>query len=267
MTKTAPTTESPVLEPAQTAAQPLAVMPVAEPAHVQATEPGRAIAAFSNAQAFSDAQRIARGLSASSLVPQAYRGTEGMPNVLIALELANRIGASPLMVMQNLHVVQGRPGWSSSFLIATVNASGKFTPLRFEKTGDDAKDKKFRCRAYAEDRAGGAKCIGSWIDWPMIEAEGWLSKNGSKWKTMPEQMFMYRAAAFWARAFAPELSLGMQTTDELADVYGGMPDVSARAITNNDPAAVDAALLGAPTTKPQQFDPDTGELLPAELQS
>lgn len=266
MSKTATTTDPTAVEPAQPVPLPLVVTPAAEPAHLPTTEPGRAIAAFSNAQAFSDAQRIARGLSASSLVPAAYRGTEGMPNVLIALELANRIGASPLMVMQNLHVVQGRPGWSSSFLIATVNASGKFTPLRFEKTGDDPKDKKFRCRAYAEDKAAGVKCIGSWIDWPMIEAEGWLSKNGSKWKTMPEQMFMYRAAAFWARAFAPELSLGMQTTDELSDVYGGMPDVSARAITDNNPAAVDAALLGAPV-KPSQVDPDTGELLPAELQS
>ena len=31
---------------------------------------------------------------------------------------------------------------------------------------------------------------------------------------MPEQMFMYRAAAFWQRIYAPELSLGMQTIDE-----------------------------------------------------
>lgn len=241
------------------------VTPDASPA---TTEPGRAIAAFSNAQAFSDAQRIARGLSASSLVPQAYRGQEGMPNVLIALELANRIGASPLMVMQNLHVVQGRPGWSSSFLIATVNASGKFSPLRFEKSGEDPKAKSFKCRAYAEDKASGEKCVGAWIDWPMVEAEGWASKNGSKWKTMPEQMFMYRAAAFWARAYAPELSLGMQTTDELADVYGAMPETH-KAMTATDPAAVDAALLGvdeAQATKPAQVDPDTGELLPAELQ-
>lgn len=249
-----------------TVATELKVVPADTP--IAATEPGRAIAAFSNAQAFSDAQRIARGLSASNLVPQQYRGQDGMPNVLIALELANRIGASPLMVMQNLHIVSGRPGWSSSFLIATVNASGKFSPLRFEKVGDDPKAKTFKCRAYADDRAGGERCVGAWIDWPMIEAEGWLSKNGSKWKTMPEQMFMYRAAAFWARAYAPELSMGMQTTDEIADVYGAMPDTTHKALTATDPAAVDAALLGtddAPT-KPQQHDPETGELLPPELQ-
>ncbi len=236
---------------------------------MQTAEPGRAIASFSSAQAFSDAQRIARGLSASSLVPQQYRGQEGMPNVLIALELANRIGASPLLVMQNLHVVQGRPGWSSSFLIATVNASGKFSPLRFEKVGEDPKAKTFKCRAYAEEKASGEKCVGSWIDWPMVEAEGWASKSGSKWKTMPEQMFMYRAAAFWTRAYAPELSMGMQTTDELADVYGGMPDTAGRAITQNNPAAVDEALLElAPpaTPKGNQVDPETGELLPPDLQ-
>lgn len=243
--------------------------PQQPPAEHAQNAPGRAIAAFSNAQSFADAQRIARGLAASTLVPQMYRGQEGLPNVLIALELANRIGASPLLVMQNLHVVQGRPGWSASFLIATVNASGKFSPLRFEKVGEDAKAKTFKCRAYAEDKASGEKCVGAWIDWPMVEAEGWASKNGSKWKTMPEQMFQYRAAAFWARVYAPELSLGMQTTDELTDVYGAMPEQH-KAMTATDPAEVDAALLGhdAPSApaKAAQFDPDTGELLPAELQ-
>lgn len=52
----------------------------------------------------------------------------------------------------------------------------------------------------------------------MINAEGWASKNGSKWKTMPDQMFIYRAAAFWQRAYAPELGMGLITTEELGDV-------------------------------------------------
>lgn len=51
----------------------------------------------------------------------------------------------------------------------------------------------------------------------MVKAEGWLSKTGSKWKTMPQLMFRYRAAAFFARIYAPDITLGMQTAEEIYD--------------------------------------------------
>lgn len=173
-------------------------------------------------QAFALMLRKAKALSQSTLVPKDYQGDTGLPNVFIALEIADRTGASPLAVMQNLYVVQGKPGWSSSYLIATVNACGRFTPLRFEVVGgDDPFADTYKVRAHATDKDAGEHCVGSWITWKMVKAEGWDSKSGSKWKTMPEQMFMYRAAAFWTRAYAPELSLGIQTSDEVQDVWGG----------------------------------------------
>ena len=170
---------------------------------------------------FAQTQRQALALSSSTLVPQQYRGRENIGNVLIAMQLANRIGADVMAVMQNLHVIQGRPSLSSSFLIATVNACGRFHPLRFETDGgEDASAKTYRVRAYAQDRASGERCDGTWITWKMVEAEGWSKKSGSKWLTMPEQMFKYRAAAFWARLYAPEVSQGIHTVEEVTDVWG-----------------------------------------------
>jgi len=182
--------------------------------------PERSISAFSGEGNFQTAQRMARALTQSSLVPAAYQGDKGIPNTLLALELANRIGASPLMVMQNLHVIQGRPSWSSSFLVATVNASGKFSPLRFRYEGEPGTD-SWGCRAYAADADTGEECVGSLITMKMAKDEGWSTKSGSKWKTMPEQMLMYRSASFWTRVYAPELSLGMHTVDEIVDMVGG----------------------------------------------
>jgi hypothetical protein len=52
----------------------------------------------------------------------------------------------------------------------------------------------------------------------MAKAEGWVSKNGSKWQTMPELMIRYRAAAFFGRLYAPEIMMGMQTMEEVIDV-------------------------------------------------
>jgi len=52
----------------------------------------------------------------------------------------------------------------------------------------------------------------------MAAAEGWATKAGSKWKTMPELMLRYRAAAFFGRLYAPDILMGMQTAEEAVDV-------------------------------------------------
>lgn len=190
--------------------------------------------------AFALAQRKALALSQSSLVPEAYRGKDKLSNVLIALEIADRIGASPLQVMQSLYIVQGKPSWSSQFLIATVNACGRFTPMRFEVRGEDPSKDDYRVRAFAEDKASKEKCIGPWITWAMVKAEGWSKKNGSKWMTMPELMFLYRAAGFWTRVYAPEVSMGILTREEVEDVYGG-PAPQVEVISPvNQPGSVEA---------------------------
>lgn len=161
-------------------------------------------------------QRKAMAYSKSSLVPQAYQNN--VPNVLIAMEIAGRIGASDLMVMQNLYIVHGRPSWSATFLIATVNACGRFESMQFEVIGDDPTKDDYRVRAFAKHKSSGEVCRGAWITWAMVKGEGWNKKTGSKWLTMPEQMFMYRAATFWARAYAPEVAMGINTSDEVEDI-------------------------------------------------
>ena len=170
---------------------------------------------FENGGSFELAQRQAKALASSDLMPTQFQNN--IPNCLIALEMANRIGASVLSVAQSMYIVHGKPGFSSSFLIATINASGRFSPLRFEWKGDEDTP-SWACRAVARDKDTDEVCEGTWITWEMVKTEGWLKKNGSKWKTMPEQMFMYRAAAFWQRVYCPELSLGMHTAEEIIDI-------------------------------------------------
>ena len=210
--------------------------------------------------------RKAKGYAQSTLVPKAYQGN--VANVLIAMQIANRIGADELMVMQNLHIVQGRPSWSSSFLIATVNACGRFTPMRFEVEGRDPKDKAYRVRAYAEDKASGERCIGAWITWDMVRAEGWESKAGSKWKTMPEQMFMYRAAGFWARVYAPEVSMGILTREEAEDVWGANHEAPPAATEHGSLKQLEAELTGtAPQPEPESADGEESPVTAREIRA
>jgi len=164
---------------------------------------------------FEMAQRQAKALSASDLVPQQYKNN--VANTLVALEIANRIGASPLMVMQNLNIIHGRPSWGSSFIIAAINGSGKFTALRF--VGDLVKGIKAVC----QEKATGELLEGPTVTMDMAKAEGWLDKAGSKWKTMPELMMRYRAAAFFGRLYAPEITMGMHSTEEVVDIQHEEP--------------------------------------------
>ncbi len=176
--------------------------------------PAHSITAFSSAASFEAAQRMALALCSSNIVPEQYRGKDNIGNAIVALEMAQRIGASPLAVMQNLNIIHGRPSWSSTFIIAALNSCGRFSPLRFDVTGD-GDDKS--CVAWATDRAG-ERLEGPPASIAMAKAEGWFAKNGSKWKTMPELMLRYRAAAFFGRLYAPDVLNGMHATEEVEDI-------------------------------------------------
>ena len=162
-------------------------------------------------------QRIAQAFAASSLVPERYRGERNIGNCIIALNMAQRMGADPLSVMQNLYVVHGTPGWSAQFLIATLNKSGRFSPLRYEMVGEEGTD-DWGCRAYATDLQSGERLDGPLVTIGIAKKEGWYGKRGSKWQTISELMLRYRSATWFTRTYAPEVSMGLQTVDEVHDV-------------------------------------------------
>lgn len=168
---------------------------------------------FGTSDNFIMAMQMAKALSSSTIVPATFQRNDA--NCLIAIEQANRLKVSPLMVMQNLYVIQGRPSWSSKFLIAAINNSGKFDmELQFEETkGKDGKP--FSCMAWT--MKNGRRVEGMTVDMDMAKDEGWLSKNGSKWKTMPQLMLRYRAASFFSSLNCPELTMGLYTKEEMQD--------------------------------------------------
>lgn len=183
--------------------------------------------AFSTISNFEDAQRMAKMLATSDLVPKNYQGN--IPNTMIALEMANRINVSPFQVMQNLDIIQGKPSWRSTFIIAALNSCGRFKPLKFEFVGSNPQADDYGCRAYTDDFDGN-RITGPLVTWLMVKSEGWLSKTGSKWKTMPELMFQYRAASFFGRLYAPDILNGMQSVEEVKDVVSTI-DIESEDVT------------------------------------
>ena len=200
---------------------------------------------FQSLSSFEDSQRVAKALASSSLVPGNYQNN--VADCLIAMELSNRVGMSVFAAMQNLYVIHGRPSWSAQFLISMINSCGRFKPLKFTIDGDGD---NLGCVAYTEDMDGN-EYASTRVTIGMAKNEGWYERKGSKWKTLPDQMLCYRAAAFFSRLYCPELSLGMQTREELVDITPDEIDIT---------GAFDAATSAGRTDK----EPE-GEAKPAEV--
>jgi hypothetical protein len=203
------TAENPVVEETE--------MPEAqEPVALSVAVP-TAVSMWNDTKKMNQAFKMARFLSSSAFVPDVYRNAP--ENCIVALDIANRMGIAPLMVMQNLYVVKGKPSWSGSFCAAAVNGSGRFSPLEFIFVGE--KDKpSWGCYATAVRLSNNSRCYSDTVTIAMAQSEGWLNKPGSKWKTMPMQMMMYRAAAFFARAHCSDILLGLPTYEEVQDAKG-----------------------------------------------
>lgn len=236
-------------------------------------------------QSFEFMQRTAKMFSQSSMVPTAYRNViekgygknmvvtenhSALPNCIIALNMSQRMNADPLMIMQNLHVIEGRPSWSSQFIIAAINSCGRYSPLRFDiKKGPEidatcttyewengskkaivtkTRVSNTSCIAWAIELATQTRLESPAVTMEMAVNEGWFGKNGSKWKSMPELMLRYRSAAFFGRIYAPELLMGLPSAEETHDVIDITPQPN-----------------GSYAMSSETVDQNTGEITPEAL--
>lgn len=190
--------------------------------------------AFANQQGFELAQRVAKALALSDLVPATYKGN--VSNCLVAIEYSHRVNMSVLAVMQNLHIIHGKPSPSATFIIGAINTCGRFAPLKYKMSGEG--DQR-RCVAWTTD-ASGEVLESPAVTIEMAKKEGWHDRSGSKWKTMPELMLRYRAAAFFGRLYAPEIIMGMHSAEEVEDMRIQPPNTGLNALRDvvQQPATV-----------------------------
>ncbi|WP_025139040.1 hypothetical protein [Achromobacter sp. DH1f] len=272
---------------------------------------------FGSLQSFELMQRAARLLINSTLLPSSYRqfnpgkkdrygnvtewieNPNALSNCVVALNMSQRMGADPLMVMQNLYIVEGRPSWSSQWIIAAINGCGRFSPLRFEikvlgsklvpykttywednqrktRTEDVAIVDKV-CIAWAVEKETGARIESPAVSIEMAVREGWYTKNGSKWQTMDEVMLRYRTASFFGKLYAPELLMGLQTVEEAQDIIEATagPDGTLSvnvdelranaAVAQRQPSAAPADITDVESRDTQQAAQD--DIAPAQAQA
>tara|TARA_A100001515_G_scaffold135817_2_gene127009 strand:- start:2935 stop:3612 length:678 start_codon:yes stop_codon:yes gene_type:complete len=191
---------------------------------------------YSSIESFESAQRMAKSLAESDIVPILYRGKLG--NCIVALEIANRMGMSTIQVMQNLNIIHGRPSWSSKFIIGQILGCGRFEGFSYDETQDG-------CQCVARLKSTGELVDGPRITMDMAKREGW-TKN-TKWSTMPQTMLRYRAASAFGSFHIPDLILGIQSVEENEVIDAEVTVAPEQAKSKLDKVAE----ILAPKTEPQ----------------
>jgi len=172
------------------------------------------VSIWEDKRAFNDAFTMAKTLANAEIIPQAYRGK--VSDCIVAIDLANQMGVSPITVMQNSQVVRGNFTWKGTACKAMIDGCGKYRKSRYVEVGVRGTDSwGYYLEAVEKD---GDIVKGTTVDIKMAKDEGWYNKDGSKWKTMPELMLKYRAAAFFMRTECAGVAMGFLTAEEEEDI-------------------------------------------------
>lgn len=164
-------------------------------------------------QIFNDNWEMAARLAKSSLLPDEFKNKP--ENVVIALGMSQKMQLDPFTVMQNLHIIRGKLSWSGAFCKTLIEQSGQYKDLDLIYVGKENTEER-GCYLQAVRIRDGKIIKGNTVTTKLAKDEGWYSKN-TKWKTMTEQMLGYRAMAFFARLYCPEVLNGVMTSEENYD--------------------------------------------------
>lgn len=170
---------------------------------------------FGSKESFNNLFTMAQAFAKSDLVPQAYQGK--VSNIMLAIDIANRIGINPLFVMQQTSVVRGKISWSGQACSMLVNAYPKFKNVKLNYVGERGKD-SWGAYVSAINKETGEEIKGTIVDMKMVKAEGW--DNNVKWRSMTEQMLGYRAYTFFARLHCADALNGFYVENEVEDAFG-----------------------------------------------
>lgn len=160
-------------------------------------------------ESFEQLWRFATCISKSPFAP---KGMETPEAIVPAIQLGLEIGLSPMAALQNVAVINGRPGIYGDAALALVRASGlceSYTQA-MEGTGDNL-------AAVVVSKRSGHEPITSRFSVADAKKASLWGKSGP-WSQYPERMLLFRARGFNLRDNFGDVLKGLRTTEELSDI-------------------------------------------------
>jgi hypothetical protein len=163
-----------------------------------------------------DALRYAKVIAASGMLPKSfYESANGDPTAMafVAIQLGAEVGLSPMASVQNIAIINNKPGLYGPAMLAVVEGSGLLEIFEewFEGEGETL-------TAFCKvKRRGRPEKVGS-FSWGDATVAKLVGKRGP-WQEYPRRMMQARARSFVLRDTFPDVLLGLAySVDELADI-------------------------------------------------
>ena len=202
---------------------------------------------LTDTSAFDHLWRVAKAFSLSGMVPAHFQGKP--ESCMVALMYAEQLGEHPMVLFQELTVINGRPGMSARYAIARANKSGLLAgPITWTEAG---KGEAMAVTASAILRETG-EVITATVTMAEAIADGWT--RNPKYKSIPGQMLRWRSATRLINLYIPETLFGLGVREE---VEVKAVRVSVEDTGGNSVADLNRQIAAAPTpTPPEPQAPD-----------
>jgi hypothetical protein len=189
--------------------------------------------------------RFANYVSKSGLAP---KGMESPEAIFVAVQMGMELGISPMMALQNIGVINGRPGVFGDLPLALVRNSGLLEEYREEEIGKPSDDTwGFKCTVR---RVG---CTPKSETFTVADAKraGLWGKAGP-WTQWPKRMLKFRARGFLLRDEFGDVLKGVKTVDELEEMSAEQRFQRAKPVNGGgrSPAAPEPPTLPTPPSSP-----------------
>jgi hypothetical protein len=195
-------------------------------------------------QTFEQALTFANYLAESEMVPKNFRGKPG--DCLIAMQWGYDVGLKPLQALQNIAVINGKPGLYGDAGKAVLLAAGCI--IEEDDIAIVEKNARGRCKITRPGRPPTERTYSL----ENAKTAGLWNKEGP-WRTAPWRQMAWRAFWFAARDAAADLLKGLPGAEEVLDI----PAAGEKAI---DPAT--GEISAKPAELPTYSDADFEKNLP-----
>lgn len=162
---------------------------------------------------------MAKYLAQSGLMPG---GLQTPAQVLVALQMGHELGLSPMISVNNVAVINGRPSLSSSIMDAIVMNRPDYAGRSIEYSGEG--DNR-ACTVTVRRKIGeNVESFVGYFDMKMAKEAGLHSKDN--WKKYPDRMLKARASGYADRDAFPDALAGMLSQEEAESIPPEPRDVS-----------------------------------------
>ncbi len=164
---------------------------------------------------------MAKYFAQSDLMPG---GLKSPAQVLVALQMGHELGLAPMIALNNIAVINGRPSLSSAIMEAIARNHKDFVGIKITPSGEG---KERACEVVIRRRVGeNIESFTGFYNLAMATEAGLYPGKKDNWDKYPERMLKARASGYASRDAFPDALAGMVSYDEAEEIPKEPRDVT-----------------------------------------